>query len=137
MGEWGSAQQQGTYAPDTHGDGAHDDAGYAPLQLDELHGEPPGNESLDEEGYTPFEPDGRLLESEPTIAQRLTRGRMPRADGPPAMAVDDANPAGGPFCIYLCSGPRRTADLAEQLGVLGKISTVLVDPTLQEERREG
>jgi len=47
------------------------------------------------------------------ISQRLTRNREPRDAGPPAMTVGDLRPPGKQFAIYLCSGPRRPADLAE------------------------
>jgi len=65
-----------------------------------------------------------------TISQRLTRNRDKRDTGPPAMTVGDIRPTGTLFCLYLCSGPRRPADLAEQLNLLGALSVVLIDPTI-------
>eukprot|EP00962_Isochrysis_galbana_P014293 scaffold4089_cov136-Isochrysis_galbana.AAC.1 len=66
-----------------------------------------------------------------TISQRLTRNRDKRDTGPPAMTVGDIRPTGTLFCLYLCSGPRRPADLAEQLNLLGALSVVLIDEALQ------
>jgi hypothetical protein len=46
------------------------------------------------------------------------------------MTLCDIQPPGQKFCIYLCSRPRRPADIAEQLNVLGQLSVVVVDTLL-------